>query len=76
MDNKETMAKNVKDWILAWKVAGSRMEQLRHKEMPLTNTVSSLMNLSDAFESCRLKGELRQSSGFLEQQFYFSKLRQ
>jgi hypothetical protein len=61
-------------WVACWKDAGARLEELRREELRRTDTQRSLMNLADAFESCRLHNPPSPTSGFVEQQRWFRRL--
>jgi hypothetical protein len=65
----------MKQWVETWKQAGIELERLRREELPLVSTMQALLNLSDAFESCRLHFPPRPSSGLVEQQAWFQKYR-
>jgi hypothetical protein len=62
-------------WVSDWQAAGLRLEELRRRELPLTDTKQSLLNLADAFESCRLHFRPAPTSGLVLQQEFFARLR-
>jgi len=62
-------------WVEGWKRAGQRLSELKKMELRTISTEDALQNLADAFESCRLQFATRPSSGLVEQQRWFSKLR-
>jgi hypothetical protein len=64
----------IRDWVACWRRAGARMEELRRERLRHIDTRIALMNLADAFESCRLHHPPRPTSGFVEQQRCFRKL--
>jgi hypothetical protein len=64
-----------KQWVEAWRRAGAKMAELRREELRNIDTQQSLMNLEDAFESCRLHHPPDPVSGLVEQQKWFRKLR-
>ena len=72
MNDSET--DQIRQWVACWKRAGARMEELRRQRLRHTDTQQSLMNLADAFESCRLHHKPRPTSGFVEQQRWFRRL--
>lgn len=63
----------MKQWVETWQRAGIELEYLRQQEMREISTTQALLNLSGAFESCRLHLPLRTSSGLVEQQAWFKK---
>ncbi|MBN1393818.1 MAG: hypothetical protein JW959_02140 [Pirellulales bacterium] len=65
----------IRRWIGCWQRAGERMEELRREKLRNTDTQQSLMNLADAYESCRLHHRPLPSSGFVEQQRWFRRLK-
>ncbi len=64
----------LREWVSCWKAAGPRLLELRREELSRIDTQRSLMNLADAFESCRLHSKPRPTSGFVEQQRWFRRL--
>lgn len=59
----------------AWKAAAKVLAELRAYELPLTNTVTGLQSLLPAFEACVRGRKLSETSGLIEQQKIFSRLR-
>jgi hypothetical protein len=70
----ESERERIRQWVACWRRAGERMEELRRERLRNTDTQRSLMNLADAFESCRLHHKPRPTSGFVEQQRWFRRL--
>ncbi len=64
-----------KQWVAAWGRAGARLAELEREDLRKTDTQKSLMNLACAYESCRLHHKPRPTSGLVEQQRWFRKLR-
>jgi hypothetical protein len=62
-------------WVEGWKRAGSRMRELNRAELQNISTEQALQNLAGAFESCRLHFAPRPTSGLVEQQRWFRKLK-
>ena len=62
-------------WVRGWQTVGPKLAELRRSELLHTNTVQSLLNLADAFESCRLHNRPSPTSGLVVQQALFKKLR-
>jgi hypothetical protein len=62
-------------WVAGWKRAGLRLRRLKEAELQAVSTAQALRNLASAFESCRRHFPPRPSSGLVEQQRWFQKLR-
>ena len=72
MDDSEK--KKILHWIKCWKQAGPILEQIKNDELRKTSTMEALINISGAYESCRLHFQPRPYSGLVEQQKYFKRL--
>jgi hypothetical protein len=64
-----------KNWVAAWRRAEIALADLEREEYRHIDTQKSLLNLSSAFESCRLHNPPRPTSGLVEQQRWFRKMR-
>jgi hypothetical protein len=42
------------EWVRRWQAVAPKLAELRRQELPLVDTKQALLNLADAFESCRL----------------------
>jgi hypothetical protein len=71
---KDCETEALRRWVACWKAAGARMEELRRERLRHIDTQQSLMNLADAFESCRIHRQPRPTSGLVEQQRWFRRL--
>jgi|HubBroStandDraft_2_1064218.scaffolds.fasta_scaffold442177_2 hypothetical protein len=65
----------MKKWVETWKTTGPLLEKIRREEIRKTSTVKAMQNLADAFDSAAFLYPLRPSSGLVEQQALFQKLR-
>lgn len=65
----------LRQWVLRWQAAGPKLAELRRRQLPRTDTKQSLLNLADAFESCRLHYRPSPTSGLVIQQRLFARLR-
>jgi hypothetical protein len=65
----------LRQWVQRWQAVGPKLDELRLRELPHTDTQQSLLNLADAFESCRLHYRPLPTSGLIEQQRLFARLR-
>jgi hypothetical protein len=65
----------LQQWVRRWQAAGPRLAELRRREVLLADTKQSLLNLADAFESCRLHCRPAPTSGLIVQQALFRRLR-
>ena len=73
MESQE--AADLKRWVQCWRDAGPRLIEIRRRELQKLDTQQALLQLADAFESCRLHATPRPSSGLVEQQAWFQRLR-
>lgn len=64
----------LRDFVGAWKVASERLEALRREDLRDVNVARHIMALNGAFDAA-LAGPTRKSSGLVEQQAIFSRLR-
>jgi hypothetical protein len=71
MDEREAMIR----WVETWKQAGPELEAIRRKEIEKIDTLESLAGLEDAFNYALRALPPRQSSGLVEMQRWFAKLR-
>jgi hypothetical protein len=71
----EAERKMISQWVAAWRRAGPELERLRREELQHQDTEQSLQNLARAFEFCRLHNKPSPSSGLVEQQRWFQKMR-
>jgi len=58
-----------------WRVAGERMAKLRRESLRSVDVGQAILDLEDAFQATRAL-PLPESSGLVEMQFWFRKLRQ
>ncbi len=65
----------VRQWVRNWEAAGVMLEQARAKAIRETDTATAIEQLSDAFESARLHWQPPTTSGLVEQQRLFARLR-
>jgi hypothetical protein len=62
-------------WVESWQRAGKRLSELRKAGLRAISTEQALIHLAGAFESCRLHRQPAPTSGLVQQQRWFSKLR-
>jgi hypothetical protein len=62
-------------WVKSWQRAGKRLSELKNSELRVISTEEALLHLAGAFESCRQQVAPRPTSGLVEQQRWFGKLR-
>ena len=65
----------MKLWVETWKVAGPMLEAVRKQEVRDMDTREALTALESAFNYSARNLPPRESSGLVEMQKYFSKLR-
>jgi hypothetical protein len=68
--------KRVRQWVRNWEEAAPVLERLRDEAIRNSDTATAIEQLSDAFESARRHWTPPATSGLVEQQRWFSKLRQ
>ncbi len=70
-----TETEQIGRWVQAWKEAGPELEQIRLREIRSEDTVESLRQLARAFNQATRNAALTETSGLVEMQRYFAKLR-
>jgi hypothetical protein len=73
MDEQEEQ--RVRQWIRNWEDVAPVLERLRDEAIRNTDTATAIEQLSDAFESARLHWTPPTTSGLVEQQRWFARLR-
>lgn len=73
MDEQEEQ--RVRIWVHNWQELGPILERLRDQEIRHTDTTTAIEQLSDAFESARRHWRPPTTSGLVEQQRWFARLR-
>ena len=71
----EIEEQRLRQWVRNWQEAGPILKRLRDEEIRNTDTAAAIEALSDAFESARLDWVPPKTSGLVEQQRLFAKLR-
>jgi hypothetical protein len=71
MDEREAMRR----WVETWKQAGPELEAIRRKEIEKINVIESLAALEDAFNYATRNVPPSDTSGLVEMQRWFAKLR-
>jgi hypothetical protein len=66
----------IRRWIEAWDVAATRLEEIRRRELETLDPVKTLALLEEAFNDAIARNPPRPSSGLVEMQRLFAKLRQ
>ncbi len=65
----------VRRWVENWRQADRQLERLRAEEIRNSDTAAAIEQLSDAFESARRQWKPPATSGLVEQQRLFARLR-
>ena len=65
----------MKKWVETWKTTGPILEKIRREEIRKVSTVLAMQQLAGAFDSSTYMHPPRESSGLVEQQAFFRKLR-
>jgi hypothetical protein len=71
----ELEKERVRQWIRNWEAAAPVLEELRAEQIRNSDTATAIEQLSDAFESARLHWTPPATSGLVEQQRLFARLR-
>jgi hypothetical protein len=71
----ESEKERVRRWVRNWEAVGPVLARLRGEAIRNTDTAAAIEQLSDAFESARLHYQPPLTSGLVEQQRLFAKLR-
>ena len=66
---------DVQQWVRTWAEAGPELEAIRRREVREANNLESLALLEPAFNYAVRTLPLRESSGLVQMQDYFQKLR-
>jgi hypothetical protein len=73
MDEREKQ--RVRQWVRNWEAAAPVLERLRDEAIRNADTSAVIKQLSDAFESARRHWPASTTSGLVEQQRWFARLR-
>jgi hypothetical protein len=65
----------VKKWVETWKTTGPILEKIRRDEIRKVSTMQAMQHLAGAFDSAAFMHPPRKSSGLVEQQALFQKMR-
>jgi hypothetical protein len=71
----ELEEQRVRQWVRNWEAVGPVLAQLREEAIRNSDTATAIEQLSDAFESARLHFPPATTSGLVEQQRWFARLR-
>ena len=70
-----TAALSNREWARTWKTAATELEAIRRAEIISAETATAIVALDDAFRSALASHSTRPSSGFVEMQRFFQRLR-
>jgi hypothetical protein len=62
-------------WVATWREAGAALERQRRTELERLETPAALAALAAAFDHAQRRNHTSDSSGLVEQQRYFQRLR-
>ncbi|MBI4350808.1 MAG: hypothetical protein HY550_05170 [Elusimicrobia bacterium] len=65
----------MREWVARWRKTGPELERIRLQELRQVVVGSSIEQLEDSFQSALLNYPARTSSGLIEQQRWFMRLR-
>lgn len=75
MDSDRKPSEELRRWALGWRAAGAALAAQRAAELERLDTASALAQLADLFEHALRHGEPLLTSGLVEQQRLFQRLR-
>lgn len=73
MDQNKTLSE--KAWVEIWRRAGEELELIRRREIQRADSTRAILSLGDAFESAVLHFPSAASSGMVEMQRLFGRVR-
>lgn len=62
-------------WVEAWQRAGPLLAELRREEIRRADTAAAILQLEDAFQAALRQHQLPSTSGLVEQQKWFTRLK-
>ena len=65
----------IRQWVASWQKAGPKLERIRLQELRHTDVSASIEQLEDSFQSALINYPARVSSGLIEQQRWFKRLK-
>ena len=65
----------IRQWAATWQLAGEALEQIKRYELARLQTSDALAHLADAFDLARRQAKPTTTSGLVEQQRVFARLR-
>ncbi|HTU44294.1 MAG TPA: hypothetical protein VMF91_04495 [Bryobacteraceae bacterium] len=65
----------IRRWVETWKDAGPHLQAVRHQDIERADTQEALAVLESAFNQATRTLPPRSSSGLVEMQYWFAKLR-
>jgi hypothetical protein len=75
LSHSGTTAFSNREWAKTWRTAASELEAIRRAEIKSADTATAIVALDDAFRSMLASHSTRPSSGFVEMQTFFRRLR-
>jgi hypothetical protein len=73
--NKMEDREQERQWVQAWQRAGPLLAKLRREEIRQADTAAAILQLEDAFQAALRQHQLPQTSGLVEQQKWFARLK-
>jgi hypothetical protein len=75
MDSKDPAALELEQWVRMWRKTGAALESIKRAELERLNTATAVTQLSEAFDAALRSAPSRLTSGLVEQQRIYHKLR-
>jgi hypothetical protein len=73
--NNTTDKEQLARWVQTWRKAGEELEKIRREEIRNSSTQTAILALNDAFISAIRLNPIRMTSGLVEQQRLFRKMK-
>jgi hypothetical protein len=75
MDSTDTPANELLQWVQRWRRTDTALAAIKRSELEKLHTPTALAQLAEAFDMALRTAPTRLSSGLVEQQRYYRKLR-
>ena len=66
---------DLKRWVDNWRILGPELERIKRQELRRLDSVEAVGILGDAFDQAVASAPSQPTSGLVEQQYWFQKLR-
>ena len=73
--SRETTSFELRRWVVTWREAGEALARVKRRELEALRTPEALEHLADVFEAALRDAPRTRTSGLVEQQRLFARLR-